>query len=319
MSNSKLKILYIASNGRSGSTVLEMLLNVSPHMWTLGEFHVLPWEIRQNVKPCGCGVSIEECNFWGPIIAEHRDTLLHGCIDRFRKSYKTDRALRWRELPRLFRGDLCTKKQKMEEVLRYGEDNRIVLSAVKRQAVQEGRSDVAWLVDASKSPYRLLWLAASGRFDIRVIHLVKDPRAFAYSVAKEAGGFGLTYRVARAVVRWQAENRLFELLYRNYLSTDHVFRLRYEQLAGSPDATLRELASWLAVPVWSGAKESFRDKNHGISGNPSRFKSDGIKLDEKWRSELSGLLQLLAYKLGIGLTARYGYELGVATSQSITH
>ena len=37
---------------------------------------------------------------------------------------------------------------------------------------------VQWLVDASKSVYRLLWLRETGLFDVRVIHLVKDPRTF---------------------------------------------------------------------------------------------------------------------------------------------
>ena len=43
------------------------------------------------------------------------------------------------------------------------------LCAIKGDQVQ-------WLVDASKSVYRLLWLRETGLFDVRVIHLVKDPR-----------------------------------------------------------------------------------------------------------------------------------------------
>lgn len=309
MNTDKLKLLYIASNGRSGSTLLEMLLNVSPHMWTLGEFHVLPWEIRENVKPCGCGTNVAECKLWGPVIAEHRELLLHGSIDRFRRAYNVDRALRFKELPTLLTGGLKSKLSRMEQVWRYGDDNRIVLGAVQQRAEQLGANQLTWLVDASKSPYRLLWLAASDQFDLKVVHLVKDPRAFAYSVAKHSSGVSQAYQVARAVARWQVENRIFDVLHRKYLLPEQVFRLRYEQLADRPNETLQELAEWLDVPEWSGADELFRGENHGISGNSSRFDSRGIQLDEKWKRDLPLSLQKLAFCCGWQLVSRYGYRL----------
>jgi hypothetical protein len=307
MSGTKPMLLYIASNGRSGSTLLEMLLNVSPQLWTLGEFHVLPWEIRENNKPCGCGSSVERCELWGPVIAEHRDVLLRGSIDRFRRTYNVDRTLRIAELPSLLTGRLRSNPHKMAEVHRYAEENRRVLEAVRSRATQLGRSSLAWLVDASKSPYRLLWLAASGQFELRVIHLVKDPRAFAYSVSKHSTGISQAYRVARAAARWQVENRLFGVLAQQYLIADQVFQLRYEQLAAHTDETLGELADWLNIRPWSGARDVFREKNHGISGNPSRFESRGIQLDEQWKQKLPTSLQRLAFRCGRRLASQYGY------------
>jgi hypothetical protein len=285
-----------------------MLLNVSPHLWTVGEFHVLPWEVRRNVKPCGCGVAVTECEVWGSIVAMHQEVLLHGSIDRFRRGYNVDRTLRWRELPSLLTGRLQPDGTRWTEVSRYAEDNRIVLEAVRDRAKQLGSTSLTWLVDSSKSPYRLMWLAASGQFDLKVIHLVKDPRAFAYSLAKHSSGIAQACRVTRAVARWQVENRLFDVLSQRYLHPDQLFRLRYEQLAGQTDEALRELATWLDVPAWSGAGDLFREVNHGISGNPSRFESRGIQLDEKWKRELPATLQRLAYGCGWQLTRRYGYH-----------
>jgi hypothetical protein len=285
-----------------------MLLNVSPNLWTLGEFHVLPWEVRENVKPCGCGIRVTECELWGPVIAKQRDVLLYGTIDKFRRAYNVDRTLRLAEVPSLLTGRLQSNKSKMKEVRRYADDNRSVLDAVQSRAVQLGRTSLTWLVDSSKSPYRLLWLAASGQFELKVIHLVKDPRAFVYSVAKHSTGISQAYWVARAAARWQVENRLFEILAHRYLHADQVFQLRYEQLAGHTDESLQELANWLKISAWRGASKLFREKNHGISGNPSRFESRGIQLDEQWKHRLPVVLQRLAFRCSWRLASRYGYE-----------
>jgi hypothetical protein len=307
MNEEKLKLLYIASNGRSGSTLLEMLLNVSPHLWTLGEFHVLPWELRRN-HPCGCGDSVVHCDLWGPIIKEHQRTLVAGSITRFRRLHNADRALRLTELPAFLRGHTSSNAAPSQEVRRYAEDNWIILDAVRRRASELWKPSLTWLVDSSKSPYRLRWLAASEHFELKVIHLVKDPRAFAYSMAKGLSGASKAYRVARAAARWQVENRLFDAVKRRYLAADQYFCIRYEQLATHTEKTLHELAAWLNVPAWSGASELFRGTNHGIAGNPARFDSRGIELDEKWRRELPVKLQRLAFRCGWQLAARYGYQ-----------
>jgi hypothetical protein len=307
MNCEKPKVLYIASNGRSGSTVLEMLLNVSPYLWTVGEFHVLPWEIRRK-QPCGCGANVIDCEIWGPVIRAHEQILAYGSIDRFRMAHNADRMLRPAELPSMLTGRFHSSPAKSKELRRYAEDNRAVLTAVYRCVKQLEKPLLTWIVDASKSPYRLLWLAASDQFELKVIHLVKDPRAFAYSMSKSSSGIKRAYRVARAVARWQVENRLFDALNQRYLRSDQFVRVRYEHLAARTDETLEELAEWLNIPRWSGASEQFRGTNHGIAGNPARFESRRIELDEKWRRELPVSLQRLAFRCGWRLASRYGYQ-----------
>src|SRR5258708_35064018 len=98
MAEDRLKLVYVGSSGRSGSTVLEMMLGAHAAFWTLGEFHVLPWELRTNTKPCGCGSPMEQCSFWGPITQECKAELLDGSIDRFRDGYWGDKTLRLGEL-----------------------------------------------------------------------------------------------------------------------------------------------------------------------------------------------------------------------------
>jgi hypothetical protein len=307
MAGDRLKLVYVGSSGRSGSTVLEMLLGAHPGFWTLGEFHVLPWELRTHTKPCGCGSPVEQCSFWGPIIAEYSTDLLQGSIDRFRDSYWADRALRFGELRFMSSASAKHRVRRQHDLKKYGNDNLLVLEQVLERARQVKGNRVSWLIDASKSPYRLLWLQETGLFDIRVIHLVKDPRAFAYSVCKDRSGFTRAVQVARATLRWNVENYLFNRLFKAHFAPEAVLRLRYEELAREPQESLRRICSWLDVPADDALAERFRNENHGISGNPARFDRGGIRLDEAWRTGLRYPTKQVVRAASFLLAGQYGF------------
>ena len=137
----KLKILYIASSGRSGSTVLDLLLGAHAACWTLGEFYVLPWELRTHTKPCGCGRPVEECHFWGPIVAEHQGALLQGSIDRFRDSYNGGRPIRFREYRFLGSSAAAHRQRRAHQLEQYRRNNVEVLDRVLQgeSRVYQGR------------------------------------------------------------------------------------------------------------------------------------------------------------------------------------
>lgn len=307
MTQEKIRLLYIASNGRSGSTILEMMLNAIPELWTLGEFHILPWEVRINRMPCGCGAAIGECPLWGEIISQHRETILAGSIGRFRRLHNADRTIRFRQLPYIFSKAGHLASRRAAAIAKYADDNEAVLRAVVARSREIRSPDVTWLVDSSKSPYRLMWLAASQRFDLRVIHLTKDPRAFVYSMSKDVTGFIGGYRGLRAGIRWNVENRIMDSVVRRYVPAPHVLRLRYEELASQPEATLKGICEWLSVSWRCSAVSEFRGGNHGIAGNPARHENRPIELDEKWRRELSPWLARSSFLINARLAMQFGY------------
>src|SRR5262249_39743105 len=152
---------------------------------------------------------------------------------------------------------------------------------------------VKWLVDASKNPYRLLWLKQSAAFNLRVIHLVKDPRAFVYSISKTGNGSVNLKQAARATARWNAENFLFDKLFRNRFSSNEVMRVRYEELASDTELILKKILGWLNLPYQDDMISEFRNTNHGVAGNPMRHRNNAIQMDEKWRRGLPHALQRL--------------------------
>jgi hypothetical protein len=151
-----------------------------------------------------------------------------------------------------------------------------------------------------------MWLAASGRFDLRVIHLVKDPRAFVYSIYRHASGLSRFTLPLRAAARWQIENRMF-CAAANYLPPETVRVVRYEELARDPSHTISELCRWLEVPSDFASVPGISRVNHGIAGNPSRFGPKHIVFDEKWKAKLPWPWQITAYALNARLARSLGY------------
>ena len=70
-------VVYIAGDGRSGSTLLSRLLNQLPGWLALGEVRYF-WErgLQQN-RACECGHPFGECPLWREVVAELRDI---GCV-----------------------------------------------------------------------------------------------------------------------------------------------------------------------------------------------------------------------------------------------
>ncbi|MDQ3927328.1 MAG: hypothetical protein M3272_10185, partial [Actinomycetota bacterium] len=69
-SDGKIKVLYIAGFGRSGSTLLGNVLGQVDDFVSVGEIRNI-WlhGLIQN-KVCGCGAPFKECEMWQPVLNE---------------------------------------------------------------------------------------------------------------------------------------------------------------------------------------------------------------------------------------------------------
>ena len=180
--------------------------------------------------------------------------------------------------------------------------------------VQDQVDGVKWLVDASKDPYRLAYLAESGQFDLRVVHLVKDPRAFVHSMTRTDERLEKS-RVLRFGLRWGVENRLMRRYLEAGLEPDQWRAVRYEDLAGDPASTLSELFGWLGVDSAFPAHEAFREaSNHAVSGNQMRWQSGGVRLDQKWRAQLPAWARAAAWTLSAPARAGLGFAQDPVTN-----
>ena len=283
---SQVPLVYIVSNGYSGTTLLDLLLGAHPNLWTLGEAQNLPWEHRNRRSLCGCGKPVQEDDFWQSVADDIPLEIEGYHIGYFRNVVQVGKVVRWQLLPDLMRGHISEKWR--SAVREYGEKNVQYFEAVREEAEDRTDKDIEWLIDNSKDPYRLFWLQHSGRFRIRAIHLVKDPRAFVYSVLKRQEAYTLK-NVLRYTGRWIVENAIISRVLQKSIYDKDAQRLTYDELALQPEQTLQSIGRWIGVEYDSDLTDTFREyENHAIAGNMMRWRQseDEIRLDESWKENL---------------------------------
>lgn len=294
----KVKLVYIASNGRSGSTLLDMLLGKNAECHTLGEFQMLPIDYQYNTQPCGCGSSVKECNFWQKIFETKSDVITSGEISRFR-SFGFGKVLRWKELTEIYWG----KSLELSAVETYGYENYSIMQEVKNNL----DGNVEYLVDASKDPYRLKWLAQSGYFDIKVLHIIKQPQAFVYSMTKQENGFyKRLYLTIRMSIRWIIENSIIKSVSRKYVGEGNYRKVRYEDLATNPVQELNYIYDLLHItsdPFGEG--DTFKHESHAISGNKMRFSTSSVYLDEAWKKKMNSTCSAISHIITLPFSKIY--------------
>ena len=283
----QISLVYILSSGRSGTTLLDLLLGAHPKVWTTGEVQLLPWELNHRKRPCGCGVPFGEDPFWQAVLSEVSVDTKGYHIGYFRNRKHVGKVLRWSHLPTLLRGTMSDRWRAAAD--EYGRRNKRLFRAV-RSTAQKRKGPVRWLVDASKDPYRLFWLQAHPGIDLRVIHMLKDPRSFVCSAARpwlsDPGGIR---KVLRFTARWIIENAIMSRLCRTCFSDEKVRRIQYEDFARRPEETMNEITDWLGLEKDGNLTQQFRDyENHAVSGNAMRWRDsdDEIRLDRRWRRQL---------------------------------
>ncbi|MEO0650499.1 MAG: sulfotransferase [Planctomycetota bacterium] len=301
----RVPLVYILSNGRSGSTLLDLLLGAHPEAWSVGELQMLPFELDAPRDPCGCGAPVAECEFWRPF-AERVSQAGPAPLHHFRERARHGRVLRPAQVLDALRGAPSGARRDQAEA--YGEHNEQLLRAIHQAAETRRGGAVRWLVDASKDPYRLAWLARSGRFDLRVIHLTKDPRAFVHSMTRDRERPGAA-RLLRFTGRWVVENAIMRLVARRTVGAERVRAVRYEDLAGAPERTLAELGEWLDLEGLEATLETFREvENHAVGGNEMRWRAGRVRLDERWRSRLTAVERTFVAAASQPLRRAIGYR-----------
>lgn len=150
--------------------------------------------------------------------------------------------------------------------------NRRFFDAVADQA---GASVV---LDSSKDYARLARFLASG-LPVEVIHLLRHPCGVVCSNLRKGGRLG---RECRMYVREHLSAA------RALRGVRHV-EVRYEDVAREPQRELRRLLEWLDLDPGAASLDGWKTaRRHNFGGNRMRFdSSDEIRLDEKWRAELT--------------------------------
>jgi hypothetical protein len=280
------RILYVVGTGFTGSTLLAFLLDAHPRIATVGEATgpIADWG-DQRAYECSCGAPVSECSFWkqvGEEMARRGQRFGPNAWDlRFELGGPPLARLL---LTRSLRNNAldATRDALVLRVPGWGDALRE--RARRNQAFVESVLAVTGaevFLDASKDPRRAVYLEHLTGLELRVVHLVRDPRGFVASHVKNRGA-SLESGV-RAWKRMLGHARRLEAR----LGPGRFLRVRYEDLCTRVEDEVGRIQRFAGVEPLPGPID-FRAGAHHIIGNRMRLAgSRQVVLDEQWRERLS--------------------------------
>jgi hypothetical protein len=292
--SAQVRVIYVAGVSHTGSTLLGHILGELGDTCYAGEIRNT-WQrgILEN-RICTCNAHFAECDFWRTVIerlpfpAEQQAEKLSGL---HREAVRPPFGFP-------FRGTEMSQADR-------------TAFAAPTEALYAAAGDVAGvrqLVDSSKSPLYAAFLRRLPTIDLRVVHVVRDPRATVYShLRRHSFGYGETFKLS---LWWLRSNLAIEKL----AGTGVPYtRIRYEDFVENPARSLCLITDALGLsrsrlPI--EGRVARLSKKHIISGNRARGETGAITLhdDSEWRSELRPRMQAIARGTTLPLLGRYGYS-----------
>lgn len=304
-------VVLIAGAGRSGSTLLANVLGEIPGWRSLGEVRYF-WE-RGLVESrlCGCGEPVRDCPFWSAVIAADPDL----ATDPRAAMRLQNATARIRHVPAL-----ALPAPLRHRLLDDLDDQVALLDRLWRAIAATTGPGV--VVDSSKLPTYGYALARVPSVDLKVVHLVRNPAAAAYSwqsskaLTDGAAKAEMERRgVAKSLGLWSFWNVVTERLWAGDESA--YVRVRYEDLVSDPSAAVDRITTTLDLPgrgddvitEVDGRPAVDLGVHHTVAGNPDRLRRGPtpISADERWRTGLDRRTQRLVATVSAPVARRYGY------------
>jgi hypothetical protein len=277
------------------------------HIWVRG--------FMRN-EPCGCGRPFRACPFWGRVVGRAYGSFEGTPVARLRSlQERVDRMWRIPQLRSEGEGRFGLEAREYAGVLRelYG-------------AIAEA-AGAGVVVDSSKSPSPVYVANAVGGLGFRVLHLVRDSRAVAYSWGRvlirlqDRSVEMDRYPAVWSALEWDVMNAAAGATRRLGLPYTLV---RYEDLVAEPRAvlatSLQQLGFRDADLRFVVRRELVLRPTHSVSGNPSRFVTGSVelRLDREWERRMGTASRLVVTAMTWPLLRAYGYAPGIRASRRRT-
>ncbi|WP_372728607.1 sulfotransferase [Nocardioides sp.] len=280
-------VVFIAGGGRSGTTLLGNAVGSFPGALSVGEVKLA---FRRGVVEqghCGCRAPVLDCPVWAPALAETfggpPSPALAAELDR-----RLTGAVRTRTVPWWWAGRQSAEIDELADTMAR------MIRAVARA------SGADTIVDSSKFPAYGALLARSPLLDVRVVHVVRDPRAVAWSwqrasASQQVEGFEEEmerFSVAKTSLMWLTSNAAVPAVAPSDAPRPLV--VGYERLVRDPAGELARIAEHAGLaspPDFVRHDRIHLGPNHAVAGNPNRVRVGPVELrpDDEWRSRMSRL------------------------------
>lgn len=306
--NARRKVLYLAGWQRSGSTILSNILGQLQGFFSAGEIYYFWGDVAKDNVLCGCGVPLRECGLWSEVM---HHAFGEAGVDAQRMKQLGTATLRTRNMPRF--AFTRSRGKILDGLAEY------VGNIDKLYAAIADTTGCAVIVDSSKWPAYGVLLSERPDLDVYVLHLVRDPRAVAYSWQRrkplpdrDEGAF--MYRTPRSSsARWLAWNAGIEAFWKR--CSDRYMLVRYEDFVTEPVATVRQILDMLGEQPrnveLTADREVFLDVCHTVDGNPARFRTGLVRLakDDEWETAMDPRTRVAVTSMALPLLLHYHYPV----------
>lgn len=307
--------VFICAAGHSGSTLLDLLLGAHPKGISVGEITQLPKNIALD-SVCSCGQHLSNCEFWTRVIDGFGNSV---DLDLWNDPYslnlgfiKAGHEIDPRHQTRLrmmlrklsyaaeyahYRWQAPTPPLLHQAIRQGAENKRNLFQFILNQTGRE------FVVDSSKHYLGGLNLHRVAPAETRIIHLLRDGRAVFNS------GISRGMSPKAALNAWIRHCRRSSTILKKNLPDSALLSVRYESLASTPESELRRISEFLGLEFHYQMLEFATSESHIANGNRMRFVPDSeIKLDERWRKQLSDPMLRFFERHAGDLNRQLGYD-----------
>lgn len=305
------RIRYVCMPGSpfTGSTLLGMLLNEHPDCASIGAAVGLLSRTDLSTYRCSCGQLFRECEFWNHIA--RRTRALGHPVNVFETNFWNThlrvsqsrlinailvRSLRWNPINTVRDALVGRVRRIRTSIAQMGWNTWSLASAVLE------RTGKSVFIDTARDHQRPKYLARHPLLDLRVIHLIRDPRGTSASIMKHTG-----VGAATAAREWRRYN-VEAARVRRYLPRESWTSLHYEDLCADPEGVLDRISDFLGVDRPTRQRGSQEHESH-IIGNKMRLKGlTEIREDLSWQTRFSGAELATIARIAGSTSRSFGFD-----------
>ena len=279
----KQSIIYIMSNQRSGSTLIENILSKSSEIVSIGESFLLGGYIHREGPGkvfdwrCSCGATLVECEFWNKVYGELGIT--HASEINNTKIVDPNS-----------RDALPDQKELNVEA-------RLLKNRIYSAIFKITGSRV--LIDSSKEAFNGLYLYHNSPYNFKFIYLKRDLRAVTISKHNWRTKYN---KKDVGMIKLLLANYLHRVKCKIILSKidkKDVFNLNYEDFFEDPQQALNKMSLFFGFKPFNVPEYMELSDDHTIAGTPNRIQKRKIQYDDRWHavSKKKVLFNALGYLL----------------------
>lgn len=305
---SKPNLIYIVGNGRSGSTILATLLAEMQGCVTVGETGSI-WFVPEGQQFCGCGKPYDECELWEPVLQEYMRLKNPLDIPFEKRKLFHNKDL---NLPLLL-GLASSIPHELVEIT----------TRLFRGILAE--TGATTIIDESKNLTYFNIVKKTNLFNLRVVHIVRDPRAVAFSWQR-AKNFQRDSRLVdsapryfkrsyhRTAFNWFGKQFILWMT-RAFIPPERYLIFRYEDFVQNPRQYYENACTNLgltgASPFVNQWDFNCTNIHHLIASNPSTAKPglNNIRIDQEWLNTMPTWAKLLVTLICWPMLLAYGYPI----------